>query len=159
MANDDIWKSTAWIAHTQLLLDSYERWLGTALISRETSDLEQSKQLFEAPFVVLSHGTQSDPILNYGNAAALKLWDMDVTTFANTPSRHTAEPVHRDERKKVLERTTRDGYVDDYRGIRISSTGKRFQVNQATVWNLIDANGTIAGQAATFADWHWLETP
>ncbi|MDG2383705.1 MAG: MEKHLA domain-containing protein [Pirellulaceae bacterium] len=158
MADDEIWKSTAWIAHTRLLLDSYERWLGTALISRQTSELQQSKELFEVPFVVLSHGTQADPILNYGNAVALKLWEMDVTTFTQTPSRYTAEPVQRDDRAAVLARTTRDGYVDDYRGIRISGSGKRFQIDRATVWNLVGPQGTDAGQAATFTDWRWLAT-
>ena len=50
----------------------------------------------------------------------------------------------------------RDGYVDDYRGIRISSTGERFEIQQAIVWNLIDAAGQYQGQAATFHHWNFL---
>ena len=68
----------------------------------------------------------------------------------------TAEPMHRDERAQLLERTTRDGYVDDYRGIRISSSGRRFQIEQAVVWNLTDESGDYAGQAATFTDWRYM---
>jgi hypothetical protein len=81
---------------------------------------------------------------------------MSLETLLRTPSRLTAEPVHRDERARLLERTTRDGYVDDYSGIRITATGRRFRINQAVVWNLIDAGGRYAGQAATFDRWDWL---
>ena len=150
------WERYDWIGHSQLLLDSYQRWLGVKLIDRGDSIEEQAQRLFEAPFVVVSHGTQTDPILNYGNQAALDLWDMDIDTLLETPSRLTAEPVHRDERALLLERTTRDGYVDDYRGIRIARSGRRFLIERAIVWNLVDACGQRAGQAATFFEWTWL---
>ena len=140
-------------AHVRLLLDSFARLLGRELISRSGSIEEQAERLFHAPFVVVSHGTEADPVLNYGNAAALALWEMDFATLAQTPSRLTAEPVHRDERARLLERTRRDGYVDDYAGIRISSTGKRFRIERAVVWNLVDAAGVRRGQAATFDRW------
>ena len=145
-----------WEEHTRLLLDSYRRWIGRELLERHTLTAD-ARTLFEAPFVVVSHGTQADPILNYGNQSALKLWEMDLEILLQTPSRLTAEPVHRDERTRLLERTTRDGYVDDYSGIRITATGRRFRINQAIVWNLIDPDGRFAGQAATFSEWDWLE--
>lgn len=147
------WLAHNWLAHTQILLDSYVRWVGEQLISREGSPEDQAQALFQSPFVVVSHGTQVDPILNYGNAAALKLWEVDIPTLLAMPSRLTAEPMHRDERARLLERTTRDGYVNDYRGIRVSSTGKRFLIERATVWNLVDADGNRVGQAATFSSW------
>ena len=146
------------VAHVQLLLDSFARLLGRELMSRVGSVEEQAERLFHAPFVVVSHGTEADPVLNYGNAAALALWQMDFATLTRTPSRLTAEPVHRDERARLLERTLRDGYVDDYAGIRISSTGKRFRIEQAIVWNLVDAAGARYGQAATFDRWTPLES-
>jgi hypothetical protein len=147
------WQQTEKIQHAQLLLDSYSHWLQRDLVSRAGSPEAQAAAMFDAPFVIVSHGTQADPILNYGNRAALSLWEMDWATLVQTPSRLTAEPVHRDERAQLLERTTRDGYVDDYRGIRVSSTGKRFQIEQAIVWNLIGPAGEYLGQAATFSQW------
>jgi hypothetical protein len=144
--------------HVRVLLDSFARLLGRELMPRVGSVEEQAERLFHAPFVVVSHGTEADPVLNYGNAAALALWEMDFATLTRTPSRLTAEPVHRDERARLLERTLRDGYVDDYAGIRISSTGKRFRIEQAIVWNLVDAAGIRHGQAATFDRWTPLES-
>lgn len=141
------------IEHVQLLLDSFARLLGRELVSRAGSAAEQAERLLRAPFVVVSHGTEADPILNYGNAAALALWEMTCEEFRRTPSRLTAEPVHRDERARLLERTRRDGFVDDYSGIRISKSGKRFRIERAIVWNLADAAGTPRGQAATFDRW------
>jgi hypothetical protein len=145
------------IEHVQLMLDSFARLLGRDLIPRDGSPAEQAERLFRVPFVVVSHGTEADPLLNYGNAAALALWEFTPEELRRTPSRLTAEPVHRDERARLMERTRRDGYVDDYSGIRISTTGRRFRIERAIVWNLADAAGIPRGQAATFA--HWTPLP
>ncbi|WP_437184971.1 MEKHLA domain-containing protein [Planctomicrobium sp. SH668] len=149
----DSWNQPGWCEQAQLILNSYRHWLGHELISRSGSPEEQAQALFEAPFVVLSHGVQADPIINYANKTTLALWETDAERVLQTPSRLTAEPLHRDERARLLERTTRNGYVDDYSGIRVSTTGRRFRIDQATVWNLIDSKGNYAGQAATFSSW------
>jgi hypothetical protein len=151
------WQEDNWIEHTQILLNSYRRFVGVDLFARDGSDEDQSRALFEAPFVVVSHGIQTDPILNYGNQAALDLWEMELEALLKTPSRMTAEPVHRDERALLLERTSRDGFVDDYKGIRIASTGRRFLIEKAIVWNLVNDEGDRVGQAATFSDWVFLD--
>ena len=150
---DTPWLCQKQIEHAHLLLDSFTRLLGRDLVPRDASPAEQARRLFESPFVVVSHGTEADPVLNYANATALRLWEMDWATFVQTPSRLTAEPVHRDERARLLERTSRDGYVNDYAGIRISQSGRRFRIEQAIVWNLVDAAGQRRGQAATFDAW------
>ena len=150
------WNRPGQIEHVQLLLDSFARLLGRDLVPRDASPVEQARLLFESAFVVVSHGTEADPVLNYANATALQLWEMDLATFVQTPSRLTAEPVHRDERARLLERTRRDGYVDDYAGIRISQSGRRFRIEQAIVWNLVDDAGKNRGQAATFDRWTQL---
>ena len=142
-----------WVGHTQRLLNMYRHWLGRELIPRHGSPQAQADALFTASFVVVSHGAEADPILNYANQTALQLWELDFPTLLATPSRLTAEPVHRDERARLLERTARDGYVDDYQGVRISRSGRRFRIEQALVWNLHDEQGEYCGQAATFANW------
>ena len=146
------------------LLDSYAFWLKRELIDRTGTLEEQSERLFVAPFVVASHANPStgsgqgaeDPILNYGNHQALALWEGTWEEFTSTPSRLTAEPVNQPERARMLEQVAAHGFVTDYQGIRISRTGRRFLVKQATVWNILDDRGTIRGQAATFSQWHPL---
>jgi hypothetical protein len=141
------------IAHVQLLLDSFASRLGRELITRAGGPAEQAERLFQAPFPVVSHGTEADPVLTYGNARALALWEMTWAELTSTPSRLTAEPIHRDERARLLARTRADGFVDDYSGVRISKTGRRFRIEAAIVWNLSDVAGNHRGQAATFDRW------
>ena len=138
------------------MLDSYAFWLKRELIDRTGTLEEQSKRLFVAPFVVASHTDAEDPILNYGNRQALELWEGNWEAFTGIPSRLTAEPVNQPERARMLEQVATHGFITDYQGIRISRTGRRFLVKQATVWNILDDHGTIRGQAATFSQWHPL---
>ena len=99
---------------------------------------------------------QADPVLNYGNHAALTLWEMSWEEFTGTPSRLTAEPPNREERARLLETVTRRGFIDDYSGVRISKTGRRFRIARATVWNLLTEDGQPCGQAAMFDHWEYL---
>ena len=139
--------------HTQILLDSYKRYYEHDLIERS---LSQAKDLYRAPFVVVSHDTQADPVFNYGNLTAQKLFELDWDAFTALPSRFSAEPLEREERAAFLNEVTENGYSNSYRGIRVSSTGKRFYIESARVWNLYDKSGAPYGQAATFADWTFL---
>ncbi len=153
---EDLWRSPWVVEWTQFLLDSHVRLVKEELITRKGTTLEQAERLFHSPFVMASHGLQNDPILNYGNQAALDLWEMNWEHFTQTPSRLTAEPVNREERGRMLEQARTRGYISDYRGVRISRSGKRFLVERATVWNIKKPDGTPLGQAATFSNWIFL---
>ena len=144
--------------HVALLLVSLRRWTGRDLVDPQLPGVEQARQLFTAPFALLSHDTAADPILNYGNRAAMQLFELNWEELSQTPSRLTAEPVHRDERARLLDTVTRQGYIDDYRGVRISRTGRRFLIDTATVWTVLDERGAPYGQAATFSAWKYLDT-
>ena len=152
------WLQDEQLQHIQLLLNSFQHWTGKALIPNtdRLTPIEIANLLFKADFVIVSHGTQADPILNYGNQKALELWQMDWSTFTTTPSRYTAEPMERSERAQLLAQAQAQGYIANYRGVRIASTGDRFYINNAIIWNVIDRDGNLCGQAATFKDWQLL---
>lgn len=120
--------------------------------------MEAVGKLDEAPFAIVSHGTEADPVFNYANRTALRLFEMSWETFTALPSRLSAEPLVQAEREHLLERVARHGYIDDYTGIRLSSSGKRFLIRNATVWNLLDDTGQAYGQAALLKDWQPLTT-
>lgn len=143
--------------HASLLIRSYRRWTGGDLVDPALSALEQARALWLAPFVVASHGTEPDPVLNYGNRAALALWQADWADFTSMPSRLTAEPVARAERARLLAQVSERGFMDDYSGVRIATNGRRFRIRRATVWNLVDTQGAPRGQAVTFREWEYLE--
>ncbi|MDA3875394.1 MAG: MEKHLA domain-containing protein, partial [Kiritimatiellae bacterium] len=100
-----------------------------------------------------------DPVFQYGNRAALNLFELSRDAFLQLPSRFSAEPGERAAREAVLQEVCENGFSDHYSGVRVSSSGKRFRIEQATLWNLVDAKGDFRGQAATFSDWTRLDDP
>lgn len=136
--------------HAELLISSYHRLTGKVLVQQEQPAEGIYRALFEAPYAVVSHNTEDDPVFNYANQTALRIFEMNWTEFTRLVFRKSAEPVHRSERERLLARVSRHGFIDDYRGVRISSTGNRFMIEDATVWNLIDVRGEFCGQAAVF---------
>jgi hypothetical protein len=131
-------------------------WTGRRLIDDTASPAEQARKLFYAPFIVVSHDTAVEPVLNYANQAALNLFELNWNELVRMPSRLTAEPMHQAERNRLLATVNQHGFIDDYRGVRISKSGRRFMIEQATVWNLVDETGAPYGQAATFSQWTYL---
>lgn len=143
-------------AHTVCLAHSFRKWTGRDLLPGNFPADELAEKIFHAPFVVISHGTQADPILNYGNRTALELWEMSWEEFTRTPSRLTAEAPNREERARLLEMVTFKGFMDNYSGVRISKNGRRFEIARAIVWNLVTETGEGCGQAATFSQWKFI---
>jgi len=137
------------ISHIKNLLDSFERLTGKTIIERLNPELDY-KAIQEGEFVLVSHNGAQDPILNFGNEFALNLWEMDWDSFTKTPSRKTAEVDLRESRQEMLEVAEHKGYFDKYEGIRISSSGKRFKIKDAIIWNVFNQEGVKIGQAAYF---------
>ena len=81
---------------TQLLARSLNHWTGRNLLPGDFSPAEFAEKVFQAPFVLVSHGTETDPVLNYGNQSALTLWEMSWAELTRTPSRFTAEAPNRE---------------------------------------------------------------
>jgi len=75
---------------------------------------------------------------------------MEFADFTRLPSRCSAEPMHQGERARILEDVARQSFTRGYSGIRISATGKRFRIEEATLWNVVRPDGTLLGQAACF---------
>ena len=144
------------LEHIQLLNNSFKKLLSTDLLANAGTDRELAYQLFHAPFALVSHNTARDPIFNYANLKALELFELNWAAFTELPSRLSAEPINQAERERLLAQVTQNGFIDNYAGIRISSTGRRFIIKNAVVWNLVDDEGHNRGQAACFAEWEFI---
>jgi hypothetical protein len=141
------------VCHIELLRASYRHWLGRDFIDGGIQGVAAMHWLDAAPFALLSHGTEADPVFNYANRTALRLFGMTWEAFTTLPSRLSAEGMDRAERARLLARVAHDGYIDDYTGVRVGSDGRRFRIRQATVWNVVDAEGRYHGQAALIREW------
>lgn len=150
------WQTERIITHTFRMARSLNNLTGRELFPGTAESPDLARLIFEAPFVLVSHGVEADPVLNYGNQTALNLWEMTWDELTRTPSRFTAEAPNREERARLLAEVTAKGFIDDYSGIRISKTGRSFRIHQATVWNLTNEAGARYGQAAMFRQWDFL---
>jgi len=130
-----------------LIATSYRRLTGRELAA-PAADIAHT--LWTAPRAIVAHDRQADPVFFFGNRVALDHFEMPFEHFTALPSRLSAEPILREERQALLDQVARNGFADNIAGIRISATGRRFYIERATVWNLIDEHGHMHGQAATF---------
>lgn len=142
--------------HIARLQASLRHWTGRELVDGTLPLAEQAQRLFEAPFALLSHDAAPDPVFTYVNRTAMVLWEMDWTEMTRLPSRLSAEPMEQAARARFLADVAARGFVDQYEGVRISKSGRRFRIRDALLWNLLDETGQFCGQAATFGDWQFL---
>ncbi len=144
--------------HAALLIKSYFSLTGKHLVdpSLVTEKNSAVDLLLHAPFALVSHNGAPDPVFNFGNETALRLFEMTWEELTRLPSRFSAEPENREARAALLLQVSTRGYIDNYSGIRISKTGRRFEIKAATVWNLVDEDLQVKGQAAMFNSWQYL---
>ncbi len=148
-----------YLRHINLLRRSYERLTGKTFGPSHLKDTDFAQAIYEAPYVVVSHGPESDPIFNYANLTAQKLFELSWEEFCQLPSRQSAEPPNQTERQQLLDTVTRQGFIENYQGIRIAQGGRRFWIKNVTVWNLHDDDDVYQGQAAIYSDWQDINTP
>ncbi len=141
--------------HVSILLESYYQLTGL-MIDFEGQPETSAKGLFNAPFALISHGIEAEPVFNYANKTAMQLFDMTWDEITTLASQYSAEQPDREQRSQLLREVKSKGYIEDYSGVRIAKGGRRFYIEQATVWNLTDADGAYYGQAAMFNHWHFL---
>lgn len=140
----------------ELICESFQKWTGRPLLPSGVAQLPVEKALFTWNHVVLAHTAEEIPRFCYANHAAESLFQMTQETIIGLPSHQSAEAPERSERERLLTTVAKQGFIDDYSGIRVNSEGVRFRIEKATVWNLVDRDGNLRGQAATFGEWRYL---
>ena len=142
--------------HVKVLRKSYESLVGRVMYPGAGKGVAFAANVFNAPFALVSHSTEDNPVFNYANRVALALFEMTWQEFIQLPSKLSAEQPNREERTRLLASVDAKGYIENYSGIRVSKTGRRFMINQAVVWNLYDDHDQYYGQAALFSNWDYL---
>jgi hypothetical protein len=142
----DAWFST-------LLTESYKAITGSSLPPDSTASEELPFWLYRAPFCLLAQDCAADPRFVYANLAAQRLFACCWQELVGMPSRLSAEAEEREQRQELMDSVLARGYVSGYRGRRVTKSGEFFWIEDTTVWNLVDADGTLYGQAAVFPRW------
>jgi hypothetical protein len=147
----------ATVHRCRVLCDSFARLLGRPLLpGLAVDDRVLAQQLYDARVVIVAHGIEADPVFWFANRTAQTLWELDWQHFTRMPSRQSVAADEHQDREELLRRAREHGFIDDYRGVRVSASGRRFRIEDVVLWNLTDERGQRIGQAATFARWEFL---
>lgn len=138
-----------------LIARSFAERAGRELVASAADGLEAA--LWTAPRAIVAHGNEPRPLFFYGNRMALRLFEMRAAEFIGLPSERSAEPAARGARARMFEELSRTGIIEGYSGVRVAASGRRFAILDACVWDLRNADGEPRGQAATFADWRFID--
>lgn len=143
----------SWFA--DLLESSYRRFTGGYLSQvARTAPQEVAEWLYaSAPFGLLVHDGDAEPRYVYANRTAQQFFGYSWAEFVGMPSRLSAAAADQADRDALLQAVSDRGHVSGYRGLRIAKSGRRFWIENVTMWNLVDAGGVCHGQAAVFATW------
>jgi hypothetical protein len=141
-------------AFHRLVSESYRRYLRTPLGPAEWSAGRTAAWLYDdAPFCLLVHNTALDPRFVYVNRRAQACFEYSWDELTALPSRLSAEAPDREERQRLLDAVAAQGFASGYRGLRIAKSGRRFWIEDVTVWQLVDNAGAVLGQAAKYQQW------
>jgi hypothetical protein len=139
------------------VVESFARVTGKSLVEEaRLTPGALGRSAYFAEFALLCHRGDAQVILNYGNAFSLALWECDWDTFVSTPSGETAPDEAAGARDLLMQQVSRDSFVAGYSGPRVSRTGRRFLIQDVTVWRLIDATGDSFGVGAYFRQYRYL---
>lgn len=101
-------------------------------------------------FGILSHGTQQDPIYNYGNWAALTLFDYSLEELCQTPSRYSTVESLMDDREKLIQQINDVGYGTISDAVRQTTNGSLFVIQKIWIWHVYHPDGRRIGLAALY---------
>lgn len=147
MSEDSRW-TVAWM---EMLLCSHRQLLGRELADAAPAGADAARWLYEdAPFCLLAHDGSADPRFVYANVSAQRCFEYAWDELVGMPSRLSAVADAREEREQMLASVAQRGCARGYRGLRVAKSGRRFWIEDVSVWNLVDAQGESHGQAATY---------
>lgn len=139
------------VAFIEALLAAHEALLAEPLIPAGVPAPDAVVWLYGTPeLAVVAHDTQADPCFVYANRAAQRCFERPWAELVGMPSRLSAEAPERAERAAMLQQVARHGFLRGYRGLRVAASGRRFWIEEGTIWNVLHADGTPWGQAACF---------
>ena len=153
------------LTHIRLVDNSLRLWTGKGVLERmgmTTVDADQRddqngdyEQVYlNDRYVLITHGTEDDPIYNFANRAALAAFWRPWDDMVRLPSSQSVvlRSVDASKRIELMKSVTDNNYVENATGIRVRDDGKFIQLVDAVVWNIVDDDDdrTYIGQAAFF---------
>lgn len=129
--------------HVSILDNSLRKLTGKGIRERIGYEEKDHEDLYQEycmndRYVIVSHGTEDDPIYNFSNVAGLEAFVRSWDDFILLPSRLSVVLQSKDEelRIELMSKVTNDGFVEGASGIRVRGDGKFIQLVDAVVRTL-----------------------
>ncbi|KAK3252267.1 hypothetical protein CYMTET_38430 [Cymbomonas tetramitiformis] len=148
------------VMHSLKLIETYKKATGEPLLTG--LDISTAaKALYEADFLLLSHGSGDNPHFDYANKKALEVFEMTWAQMQETPSSKSAADAAeiQEDRRRALAQAETDGVCKGYSGLRVSTSGREFRIEDGVIWTLLGADDQKVGQAAFVPKWKFTDEP
>ncbi len=138
---------------------SHKKYLAKPVLEPEPSEEQRAAAFWEVPFVLMVHDDSEQCLLEYGNKAALALFEMEYLDFFGTSSFAIVAPdetVQQDwiwAMRDVEERFEKYTVVPKLR--MMSSTGRPFVAKDVLVFRVDSLEDEPIGQAVMFSKWQY----
>lgn len=135
---------------------SYKQLTGEDLVEGDSSG-DIGDALYEADELLLCHDGATDPLFTYANRAAQRVFELEWNKFIGMPSRLSAAPDAQADRNELIVQATESGFFTGYSGVRVSSSGRKFEIQDAVLWRVTDEAGSVLGLACRVPSWRWMD--
>ena len=130
--------------HVSILDNSLRKLTGKGIRERIGLDEKENGDIYkdfcmDERFVIVSHGTEDDPIYNFSNVAGMEAFVRSWDEFIELPSRLSVVLQTKDEESRIqlMRKVTDDGFVEGASGIRVRGDGQFIKLVDAVVRDLL----------------------
>lgn len=135
---------------------SYRQLTGEDVVEDDSSG-DIGDALYEADDLLLCHDGAADPLFTYANEAAQQVFELGWNEFIGMPSRLSAAPDAQTDRNELISQATESGFFTGYSGVRVSSSGRKFVIQDAVLWRVSDEAGHVLGLACRVPKWRYVD--
>lgn len=149
----------ALVAHLARVVRSYTVLTGRDLVAYDPNPSVLAERVQRAPFILMSRSFERDALPAYGNDLALNLWQQSWDQFTASPVSDESDASDEEHRmwRQANELALAAGHADVVSGALSAGSGRRIRFTRATIWNVLDDDGRIVGQATLLPTWRWIQ--
>ena len=147
------------VAHITRLVRSFTVLTGRDLVPYDANPSLLAERVQRAPFIIMSRSFERDELPAYGNDLALNLWQQSWDQFTALPMSDESDASAEEQVmwEQANELALAVGHADVVSGVLTAGPGRRIRFTRATIWNVLDDDGQIVGQATLLPTWRWLQ--
>jgi hypothetical protein len=138
---------------------SHKKYLARPLLEPEPSEEQRAAAIWEAPFVLMVHDDSEACLLEYGNRAAMALFEMEYLDFFGTSSFALVHPDAEVQQEWIWSLRDAEERFEKYvvvpRLRLMAASGRALVARDALVFRVDSLEDEPIGQAVVFSKWQF----